>query len=66
MGYFEETLKFQNFIRIHHSFIVNVQLITRIDPYEKENQQAILRIGVKLPVSKTGYAKLKQELGIRN
>ena len=64
MGYFEETLEAQNFIRIHRSYLVNVQLITRIDPYEKENHLAILSIGVKLPVSKSGYAKLKQVLGI--
>lgn len=64
MGFFEQTLETQNFIRIHRSYIINVQLITRIDPYEKENHLAILSIGTKLPVSKAGYAKLKQVLGI--
>lgn len=64
MGYFEEALEAQNFIRIHRSYIINVQLITRIDPYEKENHLAILSVGAKLPVSKAGYAKLKQVLGI--
>jgi two-component system LytT family response regulator len=64
MGYFEEALEAQNFIRIHRSYIINVQLITRIDPYEKENHLAILSMGTKLPVSKAGYAKLKQVLGI--
>jgi two-component system LytT family response regulator len=64
MGYFEEILESQNFIRIHRSYIINVQLITRIDPYEKENHLAILSIGIKLPVSKSGYVKLKQVLGI--
>jgi two-component system LytT family response regulator len=64
MGYFEETLEPQNFIRIHRSYIINVQLITRIEPYEKESHLAILSIGVKLPVSRSGYAKLKEVLGI--
>ena len=64
MGHFEEILEQQNFIRIHRSYIINVQLITRIDPYEKENHLAILSIGIKLPVSRSGYAKLKQVLGI--
>lgn len=64
MGYFEEMLGPQNFIRVHRSYIINVQLITRIDPYEKENHLAILSIGARLPVSKSGYAKLKQVLGI--
>ncbi len=64
MGYFEATLESQNFIRIHRSYIINVQLITRIDHYEKENHLAVLSIGVKLPVSKSGYTKLKLALGI--
>jgi len=64
MGYFEDSLESQNFIRIHRSYIINAQLITRIDPYEKESHLAVLSIGVKLPVSKAGYAKLKEVLGI--
>ncbi len=64
MGFFEKTLEPQNFIRIHRSYIVNVQLITRIDPYEKESHLAILSTGAKLPVSKSGYLKLKDALGI--
>lgn len=64
MGYFEETLESQNFIRIHRSYIINVQLITRIDPYEKESHLAVLSIGVKLPVSKAGYTRLREVLGI--
>lgn len=64
MGYFEQTLEPQNFVRIHRSYLVNVQLITRIEPYEKENHLAVLSIGVRLPVSKSGYGKLKQALGI--
>jgi len=38
--------------------------ITRIDPYEKDAHLAILKSGAKIPVSKTGYVKLKQVLGI--
>ncbi len=64
MQYFEQTLDSQQFIRIHRSYLVNVQLITRIDPYEKESHLAILSIGVRLPVSKSGYVRLKQVLGI--
>ena len=64
MGYFEQTLEPHNFIRIHRSYTVNVQLITRIEPYEKENHLAVLSIGVSLPVRKSGYVKLKQVLGL--
>jgi two-component system LytT family response regulator len=43
---------------------VNVQQITRIDPYEKDNHIAILRSGAKVPVSRGGYGKLKAVLGL--
>jgi two-component system LytT family response regulator len=64
MNYFEQSMDPQQFVRTHRSFIVNVQLITRIDPYEKDGHLAILTAGDKIPVSKTGYAKLKQVLGL--
>ncbi len=64
MAYFEQTLPSNLFVRTHRSYIVNVQQITRIDPYEKENHLAILRSGVKIPVSQSGYSKLRQVLGL--
>lgn len=64
MAYFESALDTNSFIRIHRSYIVNVQLITRLDPYEKETYLAVLSNGKQLPVSKTGYVKLKEVLGI--
>jgi two-component system, LytTR family, response regulator len=64
MQFFEDSLPAQEFIRIHRSYIVNAQLITRITPYEKESHLALLTTGVQVPVSKAGYAKLKTILGI--
>lgn len=64
LGYFENNLPGDSFVRTHRSFMVNVQEITRIDPYEKENYLAILRAGLKVPVSKNGYVKLKAVLGL--
>jgi two-component system LytT family response regulator len=64
MQYFEDCLPQQEFIRIHRSYIVNAQLITRITPYEKESHLAMLTNGVQVPVSKAGYSKLKMVLGI--
>ena len=64
MNYFEKTLDAQHFVRTHRSYIINMQLITRIEPYEKDGHIAILRSGAQVPVSKTGYAKLKQVLGL--
>ncbi len=64
MGYFEEVLSTSLFVRTHRSYMVNMQQITRIDPYEKENHVAVLRSGVKIPVSRAGYPKLKAVLGL--
>lgn len=64
MTFFDKMLDPQQFIRVHRSYIVNVTQITRIDPYEKETYLAILRDGSKITVSKTGYPRLKEVLGL--
>jgi two-component system LytT family response regulator len=64
MSYFEQSLQSYQFARVHRSYIVNTQLITRIDQYEKDSHLVLLNTGSKLPVSKAGYAKLKEVLGI--
>ncbi len=64
MGYFEDTLPQQQFVRTHRSYMVNIDQVTRIDPYEKENHLAILRSGARIPVSRGGYGKLRSVLGI--
>lgn len=64
MNHFESILDKTLFVRSHRSFIVNIQQITRIDPYEKDNHIAQLKSGSQIPVSRTGYAKLKEVLGI--
>lgn len=64
MAYFEKLLGEDDFVRVHRSYIVKIDEITRIDPYEKESHLAILKSGEKIPVSKTGYPKLRQVLGL--
>lgn len=64
MSHFEQLLSTQQFVRIHRSYIINVQLITRIDPYEKDSHLVILQTGMRLPVSKSGYVRLKEVLGL--
>ena len=64
MGFFEMSLPAQQFVRSHRSYIVNVQEITRIEPYEKDNYVAVLKTGPHVPVSRTGYVKLREVLGL--
>lgn len=60
----EEALSPDRFGRIHRSYILNLNEVTRIEPYEKDSYLVFLRNGKKLPVSKTGYSRLRQVLGI--
>lgn len=64
MKYFETYLDPNNFIRIHRSFIVQVDNIAEIQQYEKEAYVVILKDKdkTKLKVSKTGYKKIKEVL----
>jgi two-component system LytT family response regulator len=62
MRYYEENLPEKEFVRIHRSYIVSVQEINRIEPYGKDNHVAILKSGERLPVSRTGYKHLREEL----
>lgn len=64
MSHFEQVLDPRQFVRTHRSYFVNVQLITRLDAYEKESYLALLTTGARVPVSKTGYVKLKSVLGL--
>ncbi len=64
MNYFEETLSSSDFMRVHRSFIVQLQHITRIEPYEKNGHIALLKNGKKIPLSRSGYSRLKDELGL--
>lgn len=64
MQFFEQVLDPRHFIRVHRSYIINVQQIIRLDPYEKETYIAILKSGARIPVSKAGYTRLKVVLGV--
>jgi len=64
MSHFEQVLDEQQFVRSHRSYIINIQQITRIDPYEKDGHVAILKSGAQIPVSRSGYSKLKEVLGL--
>ncbi|WP_207427897.1 LytTR family DNA-binding domain-containing protein [Pedobacter sp. SYSU D00535] len=64
MTFFESSLDEKQFVRVHRSFIVQVPQITGLVPYEKDSYKVVLKSGESLPVSKTGYGKLKQLLQI--
>lgn len=58
----ESTLNPKHFLRIHRSYIVNLDRVTKIEPYGKDTHVAILRDGSRLPVSRSGYGRLREVL----
>ena len=58
----EELLDPTRFIRIHRRYLLNVSRLARIEQSETDSRLAILQDGTELPISKTGYAKLREIL----
>ena len=55
----EASLDPKNFVRIHRSYLVNLERVTRLEPYGKDSHLVILNDGTRLPVSRAGYARLR-------
>jgi two-component system LytT family response regulator len=55
----EALLDPKRFVRIHRSYILNVDRLARLELYAKDSRMAILKDGTKLPVSRAGYEKLR-------
>jgi two-component system LytT family response regulator len=64
MSFFEQSLDPIQFIRIHRSYMINLSQVTKIELKEKDSYVVLLKSNIWLPVSKTGYMKLKAALGI--
>jgi two-component system LytT family response regulator len=60
LAHYEKLLQETQFIRVHRSHIVNISYITGFDAHDF----CILKNGEKIPISKTGYQKLKVVLGM--
>ena len=60
----EEDLDPKHFLRIHRSYILNIDRLSKIEPYAKDSRVAILTDGTRLQVSRSGYAKLKEMLNL--
>lgn len=55
----EAMLDPKTFLRIHRSYLVNLERVARIEPYGKDTHVAVLQDGTKLPVSRAGYGRLR-------
>lgn len=64
MNYFEKVLDPKIFVRVHRSYLLNIQELTRIEPAEKDNHIALLKNSTKVPLSASGFTRLKEVLGM--
>lgn len=64
LSYYEQTLNQKDFLRIHRSFIINVNYLTKISSFEKNSYRATLTNQAQIPISRNSYAELKELLGI--
>ncbi|MFT6983244.1 MAG: two-component system LytT family response regulator [Crocinitomicaceae bacterium] len=64
MNYYENSLLKSTFIRIHRSYILNINKLTKIESFEKNSYRATLINGAVIPISRTSYSELKQILGL--
>ena len=56
----ETQLDAARFIRIHRSYLLNLDRLVRVEQDSKEHRDAILRDGTRLPVSRAGYQRLRE------
>jgi two-component system LytT family response regulator len=59
----EAALDPTRFVRIHRSYILNVDRLAKLELYAKDSHSAILRDGTRLPVSRSGYSRLNSMIG---
>src|SRR5262249_43415538 len=58
----ESALDPAQFVRVHRSYILNIDRLAKLELYAKDSHAAILRDGTRVPVSRSGYARLNAVL----
>lgn len=64
MKFFEEHLPSDKFLRIHRSYIVNLDEVQHLESYEKETYRVTLKNKEQLPVSRSGYSRLRERFEV--
>ncbi|HEY1147983.1 MAG TPA: LytTR family DNA-binding domain-containing protein, partial [Pseudoduganella sp.] len=59
MAELEEQLDADKFIRIHRSYLVNIECVARIEQASKDSHQAVLHDGTRLAISRSGYQRIR-------
>jgi len=59
----EDALPKERFVRIHRSYLLNLDRLVRLEPSATGAPTAVLADGTRLPVSRTGAQRLHEKLG---
>ena len=59
LGELEQLLDPARFVRVHRSYIVNLESLDRVEPYAKDSRVAVMKDGNRVPISRTGYERLR-------
>jgi two-component system LytT family response regulator len=58
----ESALDPRQFVRVHRSYVLNIERLSKVELYAKDSRVAILADGTKLPISRAGYQRLQKVL----
>jgi two-component system LytT family response regulator len=62
LGDLEAALDPRQFVRVHRSYVLNIERLSKVELYAKDSRVAILADGTKLPISRAGYQRLQRVL----
>lgn len=62
LGSLESQLDPRRFVRVHRSYLLNLDRLSKLEPATKDTKMAVLRDGRRLPVSRSGLERLQQLL----
>lgn len=63
LEYLDEHLNPAEFLRIHRSYIIRLNCIVQLEPYDKDTKVLVMKSGQKIHASKAGMKRLKEALG---
>lgn len=58
----EQELPADRFVRVHRSHLIHLAFLKRVEPYGKNDHLAIMKDGDQVPVSRSGYQRLRDAL----
>jgi two-component system LytT family response regulator len=62
LGELETELDPARFLRVHRSYVLNLDRLAGLELYAKDSRVAVLKDGSRIPVSRAGYARLRELL----